>query len=132
LENELMRFAPSARLVSSLALAAMVAGCMGSGGSAQRVASVGVAPVGVDGSWVDESGVGVSTFSNGVFTTTASDNGSRLSEGSYRFNGSNTVAITGTSLIRQQPIAFNCNIASRNQLNCTSAEGNRFILTRRA
>lgn len=128
-----MRFAASFRLIGALALAAAAAGCVGgSDGTTQRLGSVAIAPSGVEGSWVDETGVGVSTFSNGAFSTTALDNGSRLSEGTYRFNGSNTVAITGTSLIRQQPIAFNCNIASRSQLNCTSAEGNRFILTRRA
>jgi hypothetical protein len=128
-----MRLPASARLLPVLAMAGLVAGCVGAGdGGSTRLGPVGVAPSGVDGSWVDESGVGVSTFTNGVFTTTASDNGNRLSEGTYRFSGSNTVAITGTSLIRQQPIAFNCNIASRAQLNCTSAEGNRFILTRRA
>jgi hypothetical protein len=128
-----MRFAPSVRLISALGVAAIAAGCVGSdGGSAQRLGPARIAGSSVDGSWVDESGVGVSTFANGVFTTTAMDNGNKLSEGSYRFAGSNTVAITGTSLIRQQPIAFNCNIASRAQLNCTSADGNRFILTRRA
>lgn len=129
-----MRLAPSLRLFSAIALAASVAGCVGGdGGSGTRLGSAAtLKPVGVDGSWVDEGGVGISTFANGVFTTTAMDNGSRLSEGSYRFNGSNTVSITGTSLIRQQPIAFNCNIASRSQLNCTSAEGNRFVLTRRS
>ncbi|HEV7416179.1 hypothetical protein [Tianweitania sediminis] len=127
-----MRFAASFRLTTALLLAVAAAGCVGGNGSPQRMAAVAIAPSGVDGSWVDETGVGVSTFSNGTFSTTALDNGSKLSEGTYRFNGSNTVAITGTSLIRQQPIAFNCNIASRSQLNCTSAEGNRFILTRRA
>lgn len=129
-----MRLAPSLRMLSAITLAAAVAGCVG--GSGNSGARLGSAPmlkqVSVDGSWVDESGVGISTFSNGAFSTTASDNGSRLSEGSYRYNGASTVAITGTSLIRQQPIAFNCNIASSTQLNCTSAEGNRFVLTRRA
>ncbi|WP_312798154.1 hypothetical protein [Tianweitania sp.] len=129
-----MRLAPSLRLLSALTLAAAVAGCVGGGdgGSGGRMGSGPMLKqVSVDGSWVDESGVGVSTFSNGAFSTTAADNGSRLSEGSYRYNGASVVAITGTSLIRQQPIAFNCNIASSNQLNCTSAEGNRFVLTRR-
>ncbi|MBS9721016.1 hypothetical protein JYU29_10000 [Tianweitania sp. BSSL-BM11] len=129
-----MRLASSLRLLSALTLTAAVAGCVGGdGGSGARLGSGPMLKqVSVDGAWVDESGVGVSTFSNGVFTTTAMDNGSRLSEGNYRYNGASVVAITGTSLIRQQPIAFNCNIASSNQLNCTSAEGNRFVLTRRS
>ncbi len=127
-----MRLAYNLRLLSALALTVAAAGCVAGGGSAQRLGPVGTNMASVEGSWVDENGVGVSTFSNGVFTTTAVENGNRLSEGSYSFNGGRTVAINGTSLIRQQPIAFNCNMASQNQLNCTSAEGNRFVLTRRA
>ena len=106
------------RLALPLALAATLAGCMG--GSSDQRASIApglIRPSGVEGSWVDGSGVGVSTFAGGVFTTNALDNGNKLSEGTYRYNGSNAVSITGTSLIRQAPIAFNCAMAGRNQLN---------------
>ena len=39
--------------------------------------------------------------------------------------------ITGTSLIRQTGISFNCLLVSTSQLNCTSATGQNFVLTRR-
>ena len=34
--------------------------------------------------------------------------------------GATSVEITGTSLIRQTPISFNCLLVSTNQLNCTA------------
>jgi len=104
----------------------------GGGGGGGTVAA---RPTGVEGSWQDPTG-GVSTFSGGVFQTVASDTGEKLSEGRYTLTGSDSVAISGTSLARQrrnQPaeIAFNCLLASPNQLNCTSSGGQQFILTRR-
>lgn len=120
------------RIILPAVAAAGLAGCVAADGGAQRIGTVSMQPSAVEGQWVDENGVGVSTFANGVFTTTAMDNGNKLSEGSYVYNGSSMVSINGTSLIRQTPIAFNCSMASRTQLNCTSADGNRFVLTRRA
>jgi hypothetical protein len=46
--------------------------------------------------------------------------------------GATSVEITGTSLIRQSPISFNCLMVSTSQLNCTSSSGQNFVLTRRA
>jgi hypothetical protein len=76
---------------------------------------------GVDGSWIDAQGPGLAT-----------DTGQKLSDGSYRMTGANSVEISGTSLIRQSPISFNCLMVSTSQLNCTSATGQNFVLTRRA
>jgi len=87
---------------------------------------------GVDGSWIDAQGTGLSTFSRGAFQTVATDTGQKLSDGSYRMTGANSVEISGTSLIRQSPISFNCLMVSTSQLNCTSATGQNFVLTRRA
>ena len=57
--------------------------------------------------------------------------GQKLADGSYRLTGATSVEITGTSLIRQTGISFNCLLVSTSQLNCTSATGQNFVLTRR-
>ncbi|AZO11649.1 MULTISPECIES: hypothetical protein [unclassified Mesorhizobium] len=90
------------------------------------------APKGVEGNWIDAKGTGLSTFAAGSFTTVATDTGQKLSEGSYTMTGPTSVEIHGTSLIRQTPVSFNCLMISTSQLNCTSASGQNFVLTRRA
>jgi hypothetical protein len=114
-------------------LAAALAGCVsypggggGGGGGTVRPAS------GIEGAWIDAQGTGLSSLSGGVFQTVATDTGQKLAEGSYILNGQNSVQISGTSLIRQSPIAFNCLLVSASQLNCTSSAGQQFVLTRRA
>jgi hypothetical protein len=88
-------------------------------------------PRGVEGSWIDAQGTGLSTFQGGRFQTVATDTGQKLSDGSYRMTGATSVEISGTSLIRQAPVAFNCLMVSTSQLNCTSSSGQNFVLTRR-
>jgi hypothetical protein len=113
----------------AVALVAL-AGCM-SGGPNQPPMSA--APTGAaEGEWLSADGVAVSRFSGGVFQTLATDTGNKLSEGSYRYASQTLVEITGTSLIRQTPISFNCAVVSAAQMNCTSASGQQFVLTRRA
>jgi hypothetical protein len=127
-------------LAGLLAAAAALSACQqtriieGSLGGSAPAAAV-ARPSGVEGSWQDPTG-GVSTFSGGAFQTVASDTGEKLSEGRYTLSGRDSVAITGTSLARQRrnepaAVAFNCLLASANQLNCTSSSGQQFILTRR-
>ena len=108
---------------------AVLAGCSTSGGGSggQRV----VAGSPVDGEWLSTDGVAVSHFRGGVFSTTATDTGNKLADGSYRFTENGVISISGTSLIRQTPIAFNCLLASPQQLNCTNANGQNFSLNRR-
>ena len=115
--------------VAVAGLAVVLAGCMGGGAGNTPL---GAAPTGVEGAWIDAQGTGLSTFSGGVFQTVATDTGQKLSEGSYISSGRDSVQITGTSLIRQSPIGFNCLMVSRNQLNCTISAGQQFVLTRRA
>ncbi|TIS54660.1 MAG: hypothetical protein E5W93_14530 [Mesorhizobium sp.] len=93
---------------------------------------IAAAPKGVEGNWIDAKGTGLSTFTAGSFTTVATDTGQKLSEGSYTMTGPTSVEIHGTSLIRQTPVSFNCLMVSTSQLNCTSASGQNFVLTRRA
>ncbi|CAM5466148.1 hypothetical protein ATER59S_03068 [Aquamicrobium terrae] len=110
------------------AAAAAIAGCTTSGPAEPPIAA---APRGVEGSWIDAQGTGLSTISGGRFQTVATDTGQKLADGSYTMTGSTSVEIHGTSLIRQSPIAFNCLLVSTSQLNCTSSTGQNFVLTRR-
>jgi len=116
---------------AAVALSVILAGCMSGGGGGGGTARP--AQTGIEGSWIDAQGTGLSTLSGGVFRTVATDTGQKLAEGSYVANSPTSVQITGTSLIRQgQPIGFNCLLVSTSQLNCTSAQGQQFVLTRRA
>ena len=118
-------------LNSGIAAAAAVtlAACTTGGPSAPPIGSN--APKGVEGSWIDAQGTGLSTISGGSFQTVATDTGQKLAEGSYIVTGPTSVEINGTSLIRKSPISFNCLLVSTSQLNCTSAAGQNFVLTRR-
>jgi hypothetical protein len=122
-----------ARRLLSTSFAALsavaVASCTTGGPGPSSMAS---APKGVEGSWVDAEGTGVSSFSAGNFQTVATDTGQKLAEGSYTMTGAGSVQINGTSLVRQgQPVSFNCIMVSTSQLNCTSAANRNFVLTRR-
>ena len=110
------------------ALATMLAACATSGPDQPPMAA---SPKGVEGSWIDAQGTGLSTFTGGTFTTVATDTGQKLADGSYTMTGATSVEINGTSLIRQAPVAFNCLMISTSQLNCTSSSGQNFVLTRR-
>lgn len=93
-------------------------------------------PSGFEGNWVDERGA-VSTFAGGVFSTVAGDTGEKLSEGSYAITAANTATINGVSLARQRrnlpaDVVFNCLLNGPNQLNCTSSNGQQFVLKRRS
>jgi hypothetical protein len=116
----------SAGLATAGALA--LAGCMSGGPGGPPLSS---GPRGVEGSWIDAQGTGVSTLSAGRFQTVATDTGQKLADGSYTMTGATSVQINGTSLIRQSPISFNCLMVSTSQLNCTSSSGQNFVLTRR-
>ena len=115
-------------------LSAILAGCMsgGGGGSPTRPAQTGI-----EGSWIDAQGTGLSTLSGGQFTSTFVGTGETLASGTYQLTSATDVHITGISKVRQsrgEPpgIEFNCRLTSTSQLNCTSAQGQQFVLTRRA
>lgn len=122
-----------ARKVLSMSVAAAalagLAACTTTGPDEPPMAA---APKGVEGSWIDAKGTGLSTFTSGKFTTVATDTGQKLADGSYTMTGATSVEISGTSLIRQTPVSFNCLLVSTSQLNCTSSSGQNFVLTRRA
>jgi hypothetical protein len=114
----------------AMAAALALAACATSGPSTPLAGTA--APKGVEGSWIDAQGTGLSTLSSGSFRTVATDTGQKLAEGSYVVTGATSVEINGTSLIRQSPIGFNCLLVSTSQLNCTSSSGQNFVLTRRS
>ena len=112
------------------AITTMLAACTTSGPDQPPMAAA--TPKGVEGSWIDAKGTGLSTFTGGKFATVATDTGQKLADGSYTMTGATSVEINGTSLIRQTPVSFNCLMVSTSQLNCTSSSGQNFVLTRRA
>lgn len=120
------RNGPFAACIGALAF---LAGCQSSGTNG---GTIGMAPKGVEGQWQSADGVATSRFSGGVFETTATDTGNKLAEGSYLMTAANSVQINGTSLIRQTPVSFNCLLVASSQLNCTSSNGTKFTLVRRA
>lgn len=115
----------------AIAAAALVAGCTTAGPGGGSSATQAAARHPVEGEWMSTDGVAVSRFTGGIFTTSATDTGNKLAEGSYRVGDDRTISIQGTSLIRQTPIAFNCLLATPTQLNCTNAQGQNFSLNRR-
>lgn len=92
---------------------------------------VAVQPTGVEGEWLSTDGVAMSRFTGGAFETLAVDTGNRLATGSYSYSDSKTIAISVTSIIRQTTSSVNCALVSVQQLNCTSSEGQQFVLVRR-
>ncbi|MBX3598094.1 MAG: hypothetical protein KF874_11060 [Rhizobiaceae bacterium] len=116
-----------ASLGMALAVLAAVAGCTTSPSGPTRAKTQSL----VEGEWLSADGVAVSRFQGGAFSTTATDTGNKLADGSYRYTDTRMISISGTSLIRQTPIAFNCLLATLDQLNCTNASGQNFALTRR-
>lgn len=113
---------------ASLAALAALAGCQM---VSSRPAPIAVQTAGVDGDWMSTDGVAISRFIGGRFETIATDTGNKLAEGSYQYSDARTVAITVRSLIRQTTTNVNCAVATPTQLNCTSSDGNQFVLVRR-
>lgn len=115
--------------IAVLSTAVFLAGCTG---TTRRLPGVTPAPIqtGIEGAWIDQAGTGITSFSGGRFQTVATDSGQKLSEGTFQYRDQVLVEITGISIIRQSPVAFNCSIANPNQLNCTASSGQQFVLTR--
>ncbi len=121
------------KLTGISAMAAMIAlsGCqtIDFGGPV----AVAPPPVGAaEGQWVGTDGVAVSTFSNGSFSSNATDTGSKLAVGNYQYTDPRSVAITFKSLLRGTTVNANCAVVTSSQMNCTSSSGAQFSLIRRA
>jgi hypothetical protein len=114
---------------ASMLMLAGLAGCQSA--PSRPSGPIAVAPVGIEGSWIDQGGTGVTNFTAGRFETFATDTGQKLSEGTYTMRDPALAEISGFSLIQERPVAFNCAVASQIQLNCTSSTRQQFVLTRR-
>ncbi len=125
----MMKNAGIGAVVAVLSTAVLFAGCSTGG---RRSLPVAPAPIqsGIEGNWIDQAGTGITSFFGGRFETVATDSGQKLSEGTFQYRDQVLVEITGISIIRQSPVAFNCSIAGPTQLNCTAASGQQFVLTR--
>ena len=119
------------RILFSAASLTMLAALGGCQMTDSRPARVAVQPAGVDGDWISADGIAISRFNGGRFETVATDTGNKLAEGSYRYADARTVEISLRSLIRQTTTNVNCAVATPSQLNCTSSDGNQFVLMRR-
>ena len=117
--------------VAAVAVAALLAGCQSGPRNQGPGPIVAIPQSGIEGAWVDQAGTGLTSFMAGRFETVATDSGQKLSEGTYVMRSPSLVEISGISIIRQSPIAFNCALANQTQLNCTASSGQQFVLTRR-
>ena len=113
------------RVAACMSAMAMLAGCEITGPPISRQLT------GVEGEWVGTDGVAVSSFYDGRFRSSATDTGSLLATGSYRYIGQDLVEVTINSIIRQTTTKANCALVDRRQLNCTSQTGAQFTLIRR-
>lgn len=111
--------------------AAALASCQGGGQVRELPQSRQMAPVGVEGSWVDPNGI-VSTFSGGTFTTRTTDTNQVLASGNYINLSPKLVEINMTSMVRNTQSKVNCAMVSTSQLNCTTDSGAQFSLSRKA
>jgi len=119
----------SAWLAAAMAVTALATGCTTSGSG-----PVAKAPERTyfDGAWTSADGIAESRFAGGVFSTVATENGSKLADGSYVLTDQRTAQITVKSLIRNTTSNVTCLLATENQLNCTSSAGQNFVLNRKA
>lgn len=116
--------------LSLLAAAAALASCQTERAPRDMPVSQRPMPTGVEGAWVDPNGI-VSTFAAGTFTTRTTDTNQLLASGTYVNNSPTLVEINMTSLVRNTQSKVNCALVSQSQLNCTTAEGAQFSLSRR-
>jgi hypothetical protein len=85
---------------------------------------------GVEGSWIDQQGVAVSTLYSGVFESIATDTNQRISQGTYTYRNANTIDLIINSLIQGTTKNATCQLVTPYQLNCTNSDGVRFVLVR--
>lgn len=117
-------------ILTLLSAAAALASCQ-SPREVRELPPTQMAPVGVEGAWVDPRGI-VSTFSAGTFTTRTTDTNQVLASGNYVNLSPRLVEINMTSMVRNTQSKVNCAMVSTAQLNCTTDSGAQFSLTRRS
>lgn len=112
----------------ALAAVLALAGCQ-MGGPLQRP-NASLQSQGVEGQWVGTDGVAVSTLQNGVFESHSADTGELLTRGTYRHTDSRTIELSFYSLRSQQYTSAACLQVTPDRMNCTLANGTKFVLVR--
>ncbi|MDZ5697526.1 hypothetical protein [Chelativorans sp. M5D2P16] len=120
------RFATFAALVSVLAASGCAMVAPRGGGPAPTQQS------GIEGRWIDQGGIAVSTFRDGQFVSVDARTGGTMSQGTYQFQDRNNIHISMTALARGTQVEVACTMPNPNQLNCTNSMGTNFVLTRRS
>lgn len=115
-------------LAALAVLAGFAAGCTTGGPGPGATAAQ---PTPFDGAWLSSDGIAESRFQSGAFSTVATENGSKLADGTYVLSNNRTANITVKSLIRGTTQNVTCLLATEGQLNCTSSSGQTFILNRK-
>lgn len=114
--------------LGALATALALAGCQMGGPSTRP--NVSLQSQGVEGRWVGTDGVAVSTLRGGVFESHSTDTGELLTRGNYRNTGGNSIELSFYSLRSQQNTSAACLLVAPDRMNCTLANGTRFVLVR--
>jgi len=107
-----------------------LASCQGGGQVRELPQNRQMAPVGVQGAWVDPNGV-VSTFTGGTFSTRTTDTNQEIASGTYTNLSPQLVEINMYSVLRKTQSKVNCAMVSMSQLNCTTDSGAQFSLSRK-
>ncbi|WP_085738343.1 hypothetical protein [Rhizobium sp. CIAT894] len=111
--------------------AAALAACVGSGPRPLPVATAPVATNSVEGAWSDANGL-TSTFTSGQFVTRTNDGtNTQMASGTYTTGPDGIIQINLYSNIKRTSSLVNCALIGSNQLNCTTATGSQFTLSRR-
>ncbi|UVD56085.1 hypothetical protein NE852_18675 [Rhizobium sp. Pop5] len=109
---------------------AALAACVSSGPRPLPVATA-PAPTGVEGAWTDANGL-TSTFTSGQFVTRTSDGtNTQMASGTYTTSPDGIIQINLYSNVKRTTSLVNCALIGPSQLNCTTATGSQFTLSRR-
>lgn len=120
----------SQRVIVLLGAVAVLAGCQTS--APVRTLPAPVRTPTVEGSWTDPNGL-VSTFSGGTFNTRTTDGTNAvMASGSYTADPSGVIQISFYSTLKKTTSRANCQLATADQLNCTSDSGAQFSLRRQS
>ncbi len=100
----------------------------------QAVDAAPARPQGIEGGWSSIGGAVAynANFSGGRYTATEAGTGAILAEGTYRSLGPGQITMEYTSRVRGTRLAANCNQVEPDRLACTTSNGNRSDLARRA
>jgi hypothetical protein len=121
----------SQRFIVLAAAASVLAACQSAPREVRTLPAPVRAPT-VEGSWTDPNGL-VSTFQGGTFNTRTTDGSNAvMASGTYSTDPSGIIQITFYSTLKKTTSRANCQLATADQLNCTSDAGAQFSLRRQS